>query len=112
MDFKILYLPDEIEETINSQPAALFYFSAPHCNVCKVLKPKIAEMVKEKFPKILLYYIDLEKSPAISGQYRIFTIPTILVYMDGKEYIRKSRNLGINELSDELSRPYSLMFDD
>lgn len=111
MDYKNLTLLDEIDENIEKQTAMLVYFSAPQCNVCKVLKPKIAEMIRENYPKINLFYVNIEDAPVVSGQFRIFSIPTILIYFEGREYIRKSRNIGINELEKELERPYSILFE-
>ena len=111
MEFKVLTLLDEIGEEISGNEAMLIYFSAPHCNVCKVLKPKIAEMISEEYPEIRLFYVNIEDAPVVSGQFRIFSIPTIMVYFGGKEFLRKSRNIGLRELSDELRRPYSLMFE-
>lgn len=112
MEYNLLTLPDEIEAAINENEAALFYFSAPHCNVCKVLKPKLAEMLTEEYPRIQLFYVDIDKAPMISGQFRIFSIPTIMIFFEGKEYLRKSRNIGLTELSRELEKPYNLMFED
>lgn len=110
MAYQNITLMNEIEEAIATNDAVLFYFSSPKCNVCKVLKPKVAELIKEEFPNIKLYYVNIEEAPVISGQYRIFTIPTLLVYFDGKEFMRKSRNIGIGEMEGELRRPYELMF--
>lgn len=101
---------DEIDAIIENDEAALFYFSTPVCNVCKVLKPKVAELIRESFPKIKLYYVNIEESPIISGQLRIFSIPTLLIYFDRKEYIRKSRNIGLGKLEEEIERPYGMMF--
>lgn len=112
MEYMPLIFPDEIEAAIKEKKAALFYFSAPHCNVCKVLKPKLAEMLTEEFPEIDLFYVDIDKTPMTSGQFRIFSIPTIMIFFEGKEYIRKSRNIGLVELSRELEKPYKLMFED
>ena len=55
-------------------------------------------------------WIDIERSPLIAGQQRIFTAPTILVYFDGKESLRKSRNISIGGLEEEIGRIYGLMF--
>lgn len=111
MPYTDIYTTEEFNEILEKEEAALFYLSSPSCNVCRVLKPKVAEMIQEHFPKIKLFYADVEKSPLISGQLRVFTIPSLLIYLDGKEVIRKSRNLGIEELKIELQRPYSLMFE-
>lgn len=110
MEYKEISMVQQLNHAIEENKAALFYFSTPQCSVCKVLKPKIAELISEEYPEISLYYADIEKSPVLSGQYRIFTIPTILIYFDGKEFLRKSRNIGIHELSDEIYRPYNLLF--
>ncbi len=110
MEYKSITLMDEMESAIHTDPACLFYLSTSTCNVCKVLKPKVLELIRERFPSIKPYYIDLEQASVISGQYRIFTIPTILVFFEGKEFLRKSRNIGIEELSQEIERPYNLMF--
>ncbi len=110
MEYTQLYTPEEIENAMN-YPASLLYFSSLSCNVCKVLKPKVAEMINEDFPKIRLYYIDIEMSPALSGQHSIFSIPAILIFFDGKEFFRKSRNINLADLRKEIERPYYLLFE-
>jgi thioredoxin 1 len=100
----------EFSMAINSNSAVLVYFSAPGCNVCKVLKPKILDMLESEFPKFKAFYCDIEKSPLIAGQLRIFTIPTLLVFFEEKEFYRMSRNISIEELKKNLERPYSMLF--
>lgn len=100
----------EFNSVLNNEDAALFYFSHEECNVCKVLKPKVHELLESEFPQIKMYYVNTREQAEIAGQQRIFTVPTIVVYFDGREYIRKSRNIGLSELRMELSRPYSMMF--
>jgi thioredoxin-like negative regulator of GroEL len=101
---------DEFLKLKNEEPALLAYFSTEICNVCKVLKPKVSEMVQNEFPKIKLIYIKSDKLPELAAQNQVFAAPTILVFFEGKEYIRKSRNIGIGELQSEIERPYSMIF--
>jgi len=101
----------EFNQKISELPGALFYFSHEKCNVCKVLKPKIHDLFKSEFQKIHMFYCDTVLYPEIAGQNSIFTVPTILVFFDGKEFLRKSRNIGIDELKMELVRPYTIFFD-
>jgi thioredoxin-like negative regulator of GroEL len=54
-------------------------------------------------------YVDIEKSPVISGQFRIFTIPTILIFFEGKEQLRYSRNISMHQLEESISRPYGMI---
>jgi len=101
---------DEFKELIKENEASLIYFSHEKCNVCKVLKPKVAELINNKFPSIKLYYADTVKYPEIAAQNSIFVVPTLLIYFDGKEFFRKSRNIGLSELEEMISRPYQLIF--
>ncbi len=101
---------DHFNELLASNEAVLFYFSNDDCNVCKVLKPKVYEMLEENFPKTKFFYVDTKLTPDVAAQNRVFTIPTILVFFAGSELFRKSRYIGIEELQEALGRPYELMF--
>ncbi|MCP5063791.1 MAG: thioredoxin family protein [Ignavibacteriae bacterium] len=101
---------ENVDNFIKDNDGCLIYFSTPQCNVCKILKPKIKEFIDSEFPKIKMGYVDCENQKEAAAQNRVFTVPTILVFFDGKEFIRKSRNINISEFRDEISRPYSLFF--
>ncbi|MGQ7870081.1 thioredoxin family protein [Sunxiuqinia sp. sy24] len=101
---------EDYNSLLESEPALLIYYSTIECHVCKVLKPKIREMIQQSFPKIKLVYVNLNESPELAAQNSIFVVPTIQLILDGHEYIRKSRGFSLNELQDQLARPYQLMF--
>ncbi len=98
------------EPFVKEHMMALVYFSADYCNVCKTLKPQIGKMVKEKYPNVKMAYIDVEKNKEISSQLTVFSIPTIILFIDGKESARFSRNFGMKQLEEKISRYYSLIF--
>ena len=62
------------------------------------------------FPKISFCYINLNEAKEISGQLSIFSVPTVLVYFEGKETIRASRNMHIEELREQIDRYYKMIF--
>ena len=101
---------DEFSGFLAREQAVLVYFSTDECQVCKVLKPKIEELIDGSFAKMKLLYVPLNGNPEIAGQYRIFAVPTVVVYFEGREFVRKSRSFGLEELESEISRPYKLMF--
>ena len=107
-----IYQLEALLARIKSDKALLLYFSSESCSVCKVLKPKVAELLLEKFPRMSSLYVDTEKSPVIAGQFRVFTIPTILICFDGKEQFRYSRNISMHQLEAAIERPYELIFQD
>ena len=101
---------DEFIKLKEEEPALLAYFSTDACNVCKVLKPKVRELVETNFPEIKLVYIKSDVLPEVAAQNQVFAAPTILIFFDGREYIRKSRNIGISVLQQEIARPYAMIF--
>jgi len=103
---------EALKAKIDTEKGVLLYFSSDSCSVCKVLKPKVAELLSAKFPLMLSHYVDTEKSPVISGQFRVFTIPTILIFFEGKEQVRYSRNISMHQLEASLERPYQLIFEE
>ncbi|MCY1721356.1 thioredoxin family protein [Prolixibacteraceae bacterium Z1-6] len=103
---------DEFLQLKEKEEAVLAYFSTDACNVCKVLKPKVETLIKTEFPKIKLAYIKSDVLPEVAAQNNVFTAPTVLIFFDGREYIRKSRAFGIEGLQQEIARPYSMIFED
>lgn len=101
----------EFEAILAGNEAVLAYFSTQTCSVCKVLKPKVAEMLAETFSEIKMIFVESDRFPELAAQNRIFTAPTVLVFFDGRETIRKSRAFGIDELRSEIQRPYSILFE-
>lgn len=109
----IIESPKTYEEFLNitkTNTAVCFYLSTPECNICKVLKPKVIEMIENDFPEIKYCYVDLNEAKEISGQLSIFSVPTILVYFEGKETIRVSRNVHLEELREQIERYYKMIF--
>jgi len=97
-------------ELIKDQ-AVLLYFTSTECNVCKVLLPKVEQMIKNEFPEFTIHKINADDNRSLAASFEIFTIPVILIYFEGKEFYRKARNISIIELEREISRPYHLLFD-
>ena len=102
---------EEFKEFTSKNDGTVTYFSTPTCNVCKVLKPKLKEMLAEYFPEMKFGYVNTVEAMELAAQNQVFTVPTILFHLDGKEFIRKSRNVNLNVLAEELERPYEMMFE-
>jgi len=102
---------EELQTIINKELAILVYFNTQTCSVGEAILPKVEILIKNTFPKIKIFTVDINFSPEISAHYNAFVEPTILVYYDGKETIRKNRNIGIHELEESIKRPYQLIFE-
>lgn len=101
---------ESINKIINENEIVLIYFGSESCNVCKALKPKAEEILKG-YPRIKSIEVDVEKSLSAASAYNVFTIPAILVFIDGKETIREARYISIQEIDNKISRYYNLLFE-
>lgn len=104
-----IYTEEEFNKFISENLGAVVYFSTPTCNVCKVLKPKLIELLESEFPLMKFGYVNCEKAKVLSAQNNVFAVPTILFFINGKEINRKSRNINLVVLEEELTRPYSFL---
>lgn len=100
---------DELNNHINNSSAVLVYFSGENCSVCKVLKPKIEEEIKQNFPKMKVFEVQTDLYRDITAHFMIFSIPTTLVFFDSKEFKRYGRNMSVPLFIEELKRPYYLI---
>ncbi len=100
---------ENINNTIKENLAVLVYFSAPTCNVCHALKPKLIEELDKSFPVFKVESVDISVEENIAPHFGVYAIPTVLIFLDGKEFVRKSRNMSVHELLEEISRPYEIM---
>ncbi len=100
---------EEIEQTIKENLAVMVYFSAPTCNVCHALKPKLLEAIDANFKEFEVVSVDTSVSQDIAAHFSVFTIPTVLVFLDGREFLRKSRHMSVDEVIREIKRPYEIM---
>ncbi len=102
----------DVTTALNKYPAVLFYFSTLNCSVGEALEPKVRDLISREYPKIQFIWIDMNAAPEVLGAHQVFVEPTILLFVEGKEYLRRSRNIHLAELQGSLQRIYDLAFSD
>ena len=75
---------NKFDEVINSKQLSVVDFSATWCMPCRMLKP-ILERTSEKFADIKFYNLDIDDSEEIAKRYRIFSVPTIVCFREGRK---------------------------
>ncbi|MFA6739860.1 MAG: thioredoxin family protein [Arcobacteraceae bacterium] len=99
----------ELQNNINTGNPVLVYFSGENCSVCKVLRPKIEEEVKNSFSKFELFEVKTDLDKELTAHFMIFSIPATLIFFDSKEFKRYGRNMSVPLFIEEIKRPYDLM---
>jgi thioredoxin-like negative regulator of GroEL len=100
---------EKIQNTIKNNMAVMVYFSAPTCNVCHALKPKLLEALEDNFSDFKVESVDISTQEDIAPHFGVFSIPTVLIFLDSKEFLRKSRHMSVGEVINEIKRPYEIM---
>jgi thiol-disulfide isomerase/thioredoxin len=67
------------------------------CNVCRPLTEKLKHFM-EDYPSIPAYQLYLEDVEIFQGQHLVFTVPTIIVFSQGKEILRESRFIDFGKI--------------
>ncbi|MBQ8430491.1 MAG: thioredoxin [Clostridia bacterium] len=74
---------ENFKTAIKSEKLSLVDFSASWCMPCKMFKP-IVEELATKMTDINVYNVDIDECEEISKEYRIFSVPTLLLFKNGE----------------------------
>lgn len=94
---------NELSKLIEASPITLCFFTSANFWGSNDLLCKAANMIK-KYPLVTFVYIDIDTSPEIGAAYSVFICPTILIFTLGKESIRESKFILLNQLEKNLER--------
>lgn len=72
------------EEVIKSDIPVLVDFWAVWCGPCKMIAPIVEELAGEYHGKVKIGKLDVDNNPNVSVTYGIRSIPTLLIFRDGK----------------------------
>jgi thioredoxin-like negative regulator of GroEL len=95
----------DVENFIEENTLAFLYISRPDCSVCHGLLPQVKELMV-KYTKINLGHIDASVVEDVAGRFSIFTVPVLLLFVEGKEYIREARIVHMDLLDDKINKLY------
>ena len=61
---------------------------APWCGPCRMVSPVVEQLARERAGRLKVAKVNSDTSPAVSARHRVSSIPTLLLYVDGKEVAR------------------------
>ena len=96
---------------LKKEKFSFIYITTKDCNVCKVLQPKLRELAKS-YKGCTFNLIKLDEHNDAAGFFMALSVPTFLVYTEGRELIRTARHLNIDEIRTKLNRYHQMIFDE
>ncbi len=81
----LLHLTDEnFDAEITKNSLVLVDFWAEWCAPCRIIAPVIEQLAGEYQGKILFGKLNVDENPATAAKYRIMSIPSLLLFKEGK----------------------------
>ena len=93
----------DIEQTMKDNRLCLFYIKAPDCGVCNVMLDKV-ERLADSYTSLCSFYTDIREEPLIAGRFLVYSGPTVVLLMEGKEIYRASQFINLEELKQTINK--------
>ncbi len=72
------------DEVLDSDKPVLVDFWATWCGPCKMIAPIVEEIAKEYEGKVKVGKINVDQQPELASAFNIVSIPTIMIFKNGK----------------------------
>lgn len=88
------------KEVLNSEKPVLVDFFADWCGPCKMMAPIVEELATELEGKAKVGKLNVDENSDIAIEYNVMSIPTLIVFKNGKE---EKRLVGVQDKEELLN---------
>ncbi len=87
-------------EVLDSKEPVLVDFFAEWCGPCRQMLPLVTELSSEMAGKVKVVKMNVDDAPKTPAQFDIQTIPTFIIFKDGKMVDKKVGSMAKSQLAD------------
>jgi len=86
----MLHVSDDTfeKEVLQSSQPVLVDFYADWCGPCRAIAPIVEEIARELSDRLKVVKLDVDQNPETAMQYGVQSIPTLIIFKNGKEVER------------------------
>ncbi|MEJ2668158.1 MAG: thioredoxin [Deinococcales bacterium] len=84
MSRRVVKLTDRSFRKATGKGVALVDFWAPWCGPCRRVSPLLEEIAAEQDERVFVGKLNVDENPRVSGYYKVQSIPTVLVMVNGQ----------------------------
>lgn len=95
---------EKFKDIIQSEALTLVDFFATWCGPCKTMHPVLEQLKAELGDHIRILKLDVDKNEALASQYRIQSVPTLMIFRKGEVIWRQSGAMRLNDLKAIISQ--------
>ena len=95
---------ENFNDIINSEQLTLVDFFATWCGPCKMMHPVLEQLKDELGDSIRIIKIDVDKNNSLAMNYRVQSVPTLMLFRKGEMLWRQSGALRLNDLKAIVSQ--------
>ena len=81
---------EKFNELIQSPNPVLVDFYAEWCGPCQIMKPRILDVAERMGDDIKVIQINVDKEKELATRFRIASVPTLIIFKNGKQQWRQS----------------------
>ena len=90
-------------DVLKSETPVVVDFWAEWCGPCKMIAPTLAEIATEQRGKLTIGKLNVDDNPDTARRFDVMSIPTLLVFKDGKQVKRLVGAKGKGQLLQDLA---------
>src|SRR5699024_9163162 len=94
-----------VHHFIQNHTLSFLFISQPNCSVCHGLFPQVQRLMMN-YPEIKPGHINAAEVPEVAGAFSVFTAPVLLLFVEGKEYIREARIVQLDLFEEKIDKIY------